>query len=631
MHAYAEARVHFERALELWDPSVDRVDLLARAAQAARFAGDPERAVALCREAIALTDEPERTALLYERLGEFHFWDDEAALECYDRALELLPGEPRLLAAQGHALMGLRRWDESRECCEAALEAGAAPRITLGVVLAFLGEPEAGEAHLRARARAGRDRRGDRARVPAPRRAAARARRSRAARWRRWWTASARRRGSGCAARSGTSCTSTPPTTCLRLGRWDEAAERLAEAARMELSRTAARAAPRDRGAAARRCAASSRRRGGSSTPPPTTGCPASSSRRWRRPVPRSRSPRASPPRPRVHVDGALGGVQDPFYTPPLYSLGLRAEADAAEHARARRREPDRGRAGALLAALDALVDGAAPPGRAGAPRARPRRALAASRARPPPSSGARRRPRSTRSPSRIPAAYARLHEAEATLLAGGERRAGGARARRGARDRGRARRGAAARSGRGARPARAARPRRRRRRPARRRRRRRRPDRRARPRCCSCSPKGSRTARSPARLFISQKTVAAHMAHIYGKLGVHSRVEAAGRAQQLGVLERPLAPDRHRGGARTTFGGAGAHLWPLGGGRPAVDRAAGHRRSRGTPSEPEGLMSPRSLGRRCAGGLVAARPASSPRPRPAPAQTHASVIQTHA
>ena len=29
-------------------------------------------------------------------------------------------------------------------------------------------------------------------------------------------------------------------------------------------------------------------------------------------------------------------------------------------------------------------------------------------------------------------------------------------------------------------------------------------------------------------------------MAHIYGKLDVHSRVEAAGRAQQLGVLERP-------------------------------------------------------------------------------------------
>ena len=54
--AYAEAGVHLERALELWDGDVgvDRVDLLARAAQAARFSGDPERAVARCREAIAL-------------------------------------------------------------------------------------------------------------------------------------------------------------------------------------------------------------------------------------------------------------------------------------------------------------------------------------------------------------------------------------------------------------------------------------------------------------------------------------------------------------------------------------------------------------------------------------------------
>ena len=38
------------------------------------------------------------------------------------------------------------------------------------------------------------------------------------------------------------------------------------------------------------------------------------------------------------------------------------------------------------------------------------------------------------------------------------------------------------------------------------------------------------------ARLFISQKTVGAHMAHIYAKLGVHTRVEAAGRARRLGV-----------------------------------------------------------------------------------------------
>jgi DNA-binding NarL/FixJ family response regulator len=39
-------------------------------------------------------------------------------------------------------------------------------------------------------------------------------------------------------------------------------------------------------------------------------------------------------------------------------------------------------------------------------------------------------------------------------------------------------------------------------------------------------------------RLFISQKTVSAHLAHIFSKLDVHTRVEAAGRARTLGVLQ---------------------------------------------------------------------------------------------
>jgi DNA-binding NarL/FixJ family response regulator len=40
-------------------------------------------------------------------------------------------------------------------------------------------------------------------------------------------------------------------------------------------------------------------------------------------------------------------------------------------------------------------------------------------------------------------------------------------------------------------------------------------------------------------RLFISEKTVGTHVAHIFEKLGVHGRVEAAGRAHVLGVVER--------------------------------------------------------------------------------------------
>jgi DNA-binding NarL/FixJ family response regulator len=38
-------------------------------------------------------------------------------------------------------------------------------------------------------------------------------------------------------------------------------------------------------------------------------------------------------------------------------------------------------------------------------------------------------------------------------------------------------------------------------------------------------------------RLFISEKTVSAHLGHIYGKLDVHSRVQAAARARALGLV----------------------------------------------------------------------------------------------
>jgi DNA-binding NarL/FixJ family response regulator len=40
------------------------------------------------------------------------------------------------------------------------------------------------------------------------------------------------------------------------------------------------------------------------------------------------------------------------------------------------------------------------------------------------------------------------------------------------------------------------------------------------------------------ARLFISQKIVADHLAHVFDKLDVNSRVEAAGRAHQLRLIE---------------------------------------------------------------------------------------------
>ena len=39
-------------------------------------------------------------------------------------------------------------------------------------------------------------------------------------------------------------------------------------------------------------------------------------------------------------------------------------------------------------------------------------------------------------------------------------------------------------------------------------------------------------------RLYISEKTVGTHIAHIFEKLDVHNRIEAASRARQLGVLQ---------------------------------------------------------------------------------------------
>ncbi len=338
--------------------SVDRVELLARAAQAARFAGDPERAVALCREAIELD----------RRAGA-----PRAALRA-PRRVPLLGrrGRARVLRARARAAAGRAAAagrQGPRADGPAALGRGArvlrggagrrapAPRITLGscspssasrtrarrtcaraLELAATGEETArAYLHLGELLRVRGDHAGALAAMVDGEREAARL---------------------GLRGSFGHFMYVNAADDLLRLGRWDEAAERLAEAARMDLSRTAARCAGRSRGSCTSR-AATSTRRGASSTPPPTTGCRASSSRRWRRAGPRWRWPRATPPRRAVHVDGALGGVEDPLYTPPLYSLG------AARRGRARRARagaPPRSR---TAARADALLAGARRAGRA--------------------------------------------------------------------------------------------------------------------------------------------------------------------------------------------------------------------------------------------------------------------------
>jgi predicted ATPase/DNA-binding CsgD family transcriptional regulator len=174
---FAEARAHCERALELWDrvdPGArplagDRVALLRRAAEAANLEGDHRRAAELVRAALALVDEeaePERAGVLYTRLGRFLWAAGEGsdALTAYEQALEIVPSEPpsdargRVLAARGQALMLTARYAESAECCREAIaiaqHTGARAveghaMNTLGVDLAYLGSSDAAAAQLR--------------------------------------------------------------------------------------------------------------------------------------------------------------------------------------------------------------------------------------------------------------------------------------------------------------------------------------------------------------------------------------------------------------------------------------------------------------------------------------------------
>jgi DNA-binding CsgD family transcriptional regulator/tetratricopeptide (TPR) repeat protein len=173
--AFAEAHRHFERALALWGqvPDVaaglplDRAGLLGRAAAAAHLAGDQPRAVALARTALASVDptaEPVRAALLGEQLGSY-LWlvgSDEAP-GAYQQALDLLPAEPsaaraRVLAGQAQALVMASRLGAARPRAEESLQmarlAGARQAegwalLALGMVLDGQGERDAALAHMR--------------------------------------------------------------------------------------------------------------------------------------------------------------------------------------------------------------------------------------------------------------------------------------------------------------------------------------------------------------------------------------------------------------------------------------------------------------------------------------------------
>ncbi|MBA3308178.1 MAG: AAA family ATPase [Chloroflexi bacterium] len=135
--AHAQALRHYERALALVpllspDIAVDRVGLLRRAVDAADLASEIPRAIEHARAALELIDEtvePTVAGLLHSRMG-YLTWvsgDGPGGLLRHRKAESLVPAEPptreraQVLGALGGALMGLGRYEESRQICESAI------------------------------------------------------------------------------------------------------------------------------------------------------------------------------------------------------------------------------------------------------------------------------------------------------------------------------------------------------------------------------------------------------------------------------------------------------------------------------------------------------------------------------
>lgn len=173
--APADALVQYEQALELWSTVSDAeersplglVDILNRAATAADLSGRFDRAIALGEQVLSLVDpdvDPVRAALAHERMGRFLWTADREGLPAYEEAVRLVSSEPpgpeqaRVLAGYGQMLMLSGEITRACEVCEDALAVALAvgarqaeghARNTLGTALAVTTDPERGLAELR--------------------------------------------------------------------------------------------------------------------------------------------------------------------------------------------------------------------------------------------------------------------------------------------------------------------------------------------------------------------------------------------------------------------------------------------------------------------------------------------------
>ena len=180
--AFEAARLHLERALGLLDAvpdasswiDIDKVAMLGLAAQAAEFAADDVRSIALRRAALAALDEdapPERRASVLLDLSDNSAFDYEEALVATTEASALLDGTPpsallaRATSAVARELSATQRWPEALVASERALEiavlvgdpsAEAVARVRVARALAAVGRQDGrrggGGAGARARA-----------------------------------------------------------------------------------------------------------------------------------------------------------------------------------------------------------------------------------------------------------------------------------------------------------------------------------------------------------------------------------------------------------------------------------------------------------------------------------------------
>jgi DNA-binding CsgD family transcriptional regulator len=167
--AYPEAVRDYALAIDLesWLPQ-SGPELFEEAAQAASWAGDPERAAGWVAEALARSGAvaPDGQVRLLERLGRYRWeaGDPRAAVDASEEAVALLPGGPpsalraRVLAALATHRMLLGESAEALPIAEQAVaqaqQAGAAAEeahglATLGIILAQGGDTDAGMAALR--------------------------------------------------------------------------------------------------------------------------------------------------------------------------------------------------------------------------------------------------------------------------------------------------------------------------------------------------------------------------------------------------------------------------------------------------------------------------------------------------